>query len=560
MEPIKTKQNKIQISDELFAAKGLAEQLVTESEELKIKLAKAMQIAQDAVRAKQQFLSNISHEIRTPMNAIIGFTKVLARTELSERQQEYLTAISISTHELTLLIDDLLDLAKVDAGKMTFERTAFKLANSFSTMLHLFDTKIREKNLELIIRYDHNIPDSLIGDPVRLNQILLNLVSNAVKFTSTGKIKVEVKLLTEDEEGVSLQFSVEDTGIGIAANKLAHIFEVFQQESSGTSRLYGGTGIGLTIVKQLVEYQGGDISVKSKIDEGSTFTFKLTFSKANAEIELIRERVALKPEIDLDHIRVLVVEDIALNQSLMKILLNSFKFENDIAENGKIAIEKLQNKEYDIILMDLHMPEMNGFEATEFIRNRMNSKVPIIALTADVTTVDLAKCKAVGMDDYLSKPVDDDLLFNKIIELVKSHRSLRYIDQEGNLHSENNPPKSININHLIHRTKSNPKMMMDMISLYLSQTPPLISAMKQGLHDKDWNSLQAAVHKMIPSFSIMGISSDFENIAIKVQAYANNIQLHSEGIPDLVMQLETVCSVACKELEDEFNAIKNLNA
>jgi len=238
-----------------------------------------------------------------------------------------------------------------------------------------------------------------------------------VKFTTKGKITVSVRLVKEDEEKASIEFSIADTGIGIAENKIGKIFDNFQQASSRTSRLYGGTGLGLSIVKQLVEPQGGSIRVKSKIEKGSTFSFTLPFMKTTAEVELDTGLVDIDTEIK--NIKVLVVEDIALNQLLMKTLLDDFGFERDIASNGKIAIEKLLAKTYDIILMDLQMPEMNGFEATEYIRNTMNSKIPIIALTADVTTVDLEKCKAVGMNDYIAKPVDERLLYHKIIGLVK---------------------------------------------------------------------------------------------------------------------------------------------
>ena len=388
-----------------------------ELKEAKDKAETTTRIAEDAVKAKQQFLSNMSHEIRTPMNAIIGFTKVVLKTELSAKQKEYLTAIKMSGDSLIVLINDILDLAKVDSGKMTFEQIPFKMALSISAMLHLFETNILEKNLELIKEYDNNIPEVLVGDPVRLHQIILNLVSNAVKFTIKGKITVSVRLISEDEENVILEFAVTDTGIGIQENKMGTIFDNFQQATSGTSRLFGGTGLGLAIVKQLVESQGGSIRVKSKLEEGSTFSFILSFIKTNAEAVLETKMEELNTEIK--NIKVLVAEDIPLNQLLMKILLDEFGFEHDIANNGKIAIEKLQNNSYDIILMDLQMPEMNGFEATEYIRNTMNSKIPIIALTADVTTVDLSKCKAVGMNDYISKPVDERLLYSKIIELLK---------------------------------------------------------------------------------------------------------------------------------------------
>ena len=541
------------IETELIEAKVFAEFATLLAEDAKNKAESATLIAENAVKAKQQFLSNMSHEIRTPMNAIIGFTKVLLRTELTAKQKEYLTAIKMSGDSLIVLINDILDLAKVDAGKMVFEQIPFKIAASISAMIHLFETKIQEKNLKLITEYDINIPEVLVGDPVRLHQIILNLVSNAVKFTSFGTITVSVRLLSQDEEKVILEFAVTDTGIGIPENKIGNIFENFQQATSGTSRLYGGTGLGLAIVKQLVEPQGGTISVKSEVDKGTTFSFTLSFAKTNKEAELQAE--ITESDTEIKNIKVLVAEDIPLNQLLMKTLLDDFGFDRDIVSNGKIAIEKLQTKSYDIILMDLQMPEMNGFEATDYIRNTMNSNIPIIALTADVTTVDLAKCKAVGMNDYIAKPVDERLLYSKIIGLTKKPFQIEYIENEVLEHTK---LKCTDLEYLMRRTKSNPKLMMEMISLYLEQTPPLINAMKQSFKKNDWSSLHAAVHKMIPSFAIMGINSDFENMAKKVQDYATT-QQQSEGILEMVLKIESVCYQACDELKSEFERIKNTN-
>ena len=567
------------IATELTEAKVFAEMAAGIAEEAKSKAESATQIAEDAVKAKQQFLSNMSHEIRTPMNAIIGFTKVMLKTDLSARQTEYLNAIKTSGDALIVLIDDILDLAKVDAGKMTFEKTPFKMATSISSMLHLFETKIHEKNLELIKKYDSQIPDVLVGDPVRLHQIILNLVSNAVKFTTRGKITVSVRQLEDkDQEKARIEFAVTDTGIGIAHNTLDRIFENFQQASSGTSRLFGGTGLGLAIVKQLVEHQGGTISVTSKVGVGSTFSFVLSFQKTKAKAELERGIVELDTEIK--NIKILVVEDIALNQILMKTVLDDFGFESDIASNGRIAVEKLAKtmsdksaKPFDIILMDLQMPEMNGFEATEYIRNKMNSQIPIIALTADVTTVDLAKCNSFGINDYIAKPVDERLLYSKIVEFVKNTESEINENKEAEQSSgaiENGQVadlKCTNLEYLIRRTKSNPKLIIEMISLYLEQTPPLISVIKQSFEVRDWNLLHSAVHKIIPSFSIMGMSSDFEDMAKKIQEYAGDQYKESQAnfskqikanpsgnaeISGLVAQVEKVCGRACIELETEL--------
>jgi PAS domain S-box-containing protein len=376
------------------------------------------EVAEESAKSKQRFLSNMSHEIRTPLNSIIGFTNVVLKTELSEKQKEYLNAIKLSSDSLIVLINDILDLAKVDAGKMTFEKTPFRLCESIDSVLYLFETKLSEKNLELVKQFDPAIPKVLVGDPVRLHQIIMNLVSNAIKFTNEGKITVAAKLIDQTNDSAIIETSVSDTGIGIPSAKIKTVFSAFQQATTDTTRLYGGTGLGLAIVKQLVKAQGGEISVESEEGKGTTFRFNLPFGKTdgdvrdkNADHHITEEKVG--------NIKVLVAEDIKFNQLLMKTLLEGFGFDLEIAENGKIAVEKLQNGHFDLVLMDLQMPVMDGFTATEHMRNDLHSDVPIIALTADVTTVDVEKCKQAGMDDYISKPVDEKVLYNKIVKYVK---------------------------------------------------------------------------------------------------------------------------------------------
>ncbi|HNP17179.1 MAG TPA: ATP-binding protein [Fulvivirga sp.] len=541
------------IGKELLEAKEAAELATLVAQEAKIKAEKVAEIAENAMKSKQQFLSNMSHEIRTPMNAIIGFTKVMLKTELTAKQKEFLTSIKMSGDSLIVLINDILDLAKVDAGKMTFEKSPFKMSSSLSSMLHLFETKIREKNLTLIKKYDDNIPEVLLGDPARLHQIILNLVSNAVKFTSQGRITVSVRMLSEAEESVRVEFSIADTGIGINENKINQIFDNFHQASSDISRIYGGTGLGLAIVKQLVEAQGGSISVKSVIDVGTVFSFILDFQRTDQEA--LSEAASVDLVEDIKNIKVLVVEDIMLNQLLMKTLLDEFGFERDIAPNGLIAIEKLKEKSYDIILMDLQMPEMNGFEATEYIRNTLHSKIPIIALTADVTTVDLEKCKAVGMNDYIAKPVDDKLLYSKIVGLVAKPMPVQTAEDKEDDHTT---IKCIDLTYLKQFTKANPQIIMEMIQLYLEQTPPLIALMRESYESKDWDTLRAAVHKLIPSFSIVGIHVDFTNMAKKLQEYALAKE-YNEKMETLVLQIENVCTQACEELVEEYEMLKNGN-
>jgi PAS domain S-box-containing protein len=542
------------IAAELTEAIVYAELATGIAEEAKLKADTARTIAEDAVKAKQQFLSNMSHEIRTPMNAIIGFTKVVLKTQLSSKQFEYLNAIKTSGDALIVLINDILDLAKVDAGKMVFEQTPFKMERSIAAMLHLFEAKIHEKNLKLIKQYDERIPKVLVGDPVRLHQIILNLVSNAVKFTKAGAITVGVAVLSEDDQQVVIEFSVADTGIGITEDKMARIFENFQQATSDTSRLFGGTGLGLAIVKQLVEAQGGSISVKSKIEQGSDFSFQLSFKKTNEQTE--EESTTVQISNEIKNVSVLVVEDIALNQLLMRTLLDDFGFKCDIAANGRIGIEKLKTNSYDLILMDLQMPEMNGFEATEYIRKELKLTIPIIALTADVTTADLAKCKAVGMDDYISKPVDERLLQGKIIfYLTKVSLSQQHEkSQEGSMDS-----KVTDLTFLIKRTKSDPLLMSEMISLFLGQTTSLLKEMKEGLKTQDWKMIYAITHKIIPSLSIVGIDSSYIEMTKTLQENARN-ETNVNEIERSADTLDSILAKACKELEIELNLINNIES
>jgi two-component system CheB/CheR fusion protein len=380
-------------------------------------LMEAKESAENATKSKQQFLSNMSHEIRTPLNSIVGFTNVLLKTELGNEQEEYVQAIKTSSKSLNLLINDILDLAKVDAGRMLFEKQPFEIRESLKSILHSFNLKVKQKNLDLLNEYDSKIPLMLLGDSLRLNQIILNLISNAIKFTHKGTVLLSVKLLNEDKENVTIEFAVTDSGIGIPADKITSIFNVFEQAECSTANSYGGTGLGLAIVKQLIEAQGGSISLKSELSKGSTFSFTLPFGKTNVKPEA--ETEILQQDSEIKNLRILVAEDVALNQLLIKIILSDFGFEHEIVENGKIAIEKLKTNTYDIILMDLQMPEMNGFEATDYIRKTMKSQIPIIALTADVTKADVSKCKEFGLDDYIPKPINENLLYSKIVELVK---------------------------------------------------------------------------------------------------------------------------------------------
>ncbi len=550
----------------VIIARDVTAQRIFENELIEAKKSAEQErhIAEAAVKAKQQFLSNMSHEIRTPMNAIIGFTKVIMKTDLNEKQKEYLGAIKTSGDTLIVLINDILDLAKVDAGKMTFSHIPFNLSASIAAMLHMFETKLEENGLKLIRKYDQGIPEVLVGDPVRLHQIIMNLMSNAAKFTKNGAITVDVRLIGEDADKVTIEFAIEDTGIGIAENKLESIFENFQQASSGTSRVFGGTGLGLAIVKQLIEAQGGSIQVKSQMGQGSRFSFTLDFKKTKAKAETETEKNFI-PEVGIQNIKVLVVEDVPLNQLLMKTLLLEFGFESDVADNGKIALEKLKTNRYDIVLMDLQMPEMNGFETTEQIRKNMNLQMPIIALTADVTSVDGEKCKLAGMNDYISKPIDETILYEKIIRHLKTagHRKIaREGKKEEKKEEKKQRKRCTDLNYLKELTRNSTDAIREMIEIYLVQTPQLIKTMKLAMDNQNWDSLKIAAHSIRPSFSIMGIAPEFENSAETMETQAASLcdkkaigsveKETTDLLWTLFLKIEAVCLQACAELKKEL--------
>lgn len=386
-------------------------------------LEKANIIAEQSKTAKQMFLASMSHEIRTPLNSIIGFQQLLKDTPLNDEQQEYVESIDFAGRNLLIIINDILDLSKIESGKFEFDETEINISDITKSVITLVSNRAKEKNIKLFISQDPAIPNDLYGDSARLSQILLNLIGNAVKFTEKGEIKIITQLLEETKDRVLCEFLVEDTGIGIPENKLETIFESFSQASAATSQKYGGTGLGLTISKHLVEMQGGTIDVKSKVGKGSTFSFKLNFKKASSHhlIPNIGTPITkLKNEPD-KKLSILLAEDVQLNQRLVTKIMEKWGHHLDIADNGKIAIEKIKLNDYDLILMDIQMPEMDGYQATTYIRSMADESkqsIPIIALTAHASHAEAEKCLNLGMNAYVAKPFNQQQLQNVINQLT----------------------------------------------------------------------------------------------------------------------------------------------
>jgi PAS domain S-box-containing protein len=417
------------MEEELVHANQVAEHSLLKANKAFNQLMKAKKELEETMKVKEQFLANMSHEIRTPMNAIVGFTDILLKTNLTADQKQYIEAIKTSGDNLLVIINDILDFSKMQSGKFSFEKIEMSLSQLISTLTELMLPKSMEKDIRLSTRIEKNVPDRLIGDPTRLNQVLLNLVGNAIKFTEKGEVKVRVELLSETEEDVEILFSVTDTGIGIEEKKLTTVFEEFTQERNETTRKYGGTGLGLTIAKQLVELQGGRMWAKSRVGEGSTFNFSLKFrKKLGDQSEKGKSSDGAYPEEKVEGLNILLVEDNMLNQILAKKVLTDWNWKVELAENGLIALEKLKEQDFDVILMDIQLPEMDGYEATRQIRSTFanpKSSVPIIAMTAHAMAGEADKCHKAGMDDYISKPFDPKILYSKIVDNIKRNNSLK---------------------------------------------------------------------------------------------------------------------------------------
>jgi signal transduction histidine kinase/CheY-like chemotaxis protein len=397
--------------DELIQIISYLQKQIVKTKELENELIKAKEVAENLAHAKTEFLSVMSHEIRTPLNAIIGYIHLLQHEEPLPHQLEFLRILQISADNLLSLINDVLDFAKIEEGKVVFSEKDTNLKQLILNLKHAYRIRAQEKGLTLTLDFDLEIPEYLMVDDVRLTQILNNLLSNALKFTSKGGIALEVKLTNETTDSVELLFSVSDTGIGINPDKQKMIFERFTQENSNITREYGGSGLGLTIIKKLLQLQNSDIQLESQAGKGSRFYFTLTFKKG--ESKRITNTETNNQVEDLKGIRVLLVEDVIFNIMLAQKLLGNWNAQVVSAENGLIAVEKMKEQDFDLILMDLQMPIMDGFTASAKIRE-FNTITPIIAMTASTSADVQTKVYECGINDYCSKPLHPNNLYKKI--------------------------------------------------------------------------------------------------------------------------------------------------
>jgi CheY-like chemotaxis protein len=391
---------------------------ITERKRMEDEIIEAKQIADEANKAKSDFLANMSHEIRTPMNAVIGMTHLALKTELTAKQKDYLHKIQSSANSLLGIINDILDFSKIEAGKLDMESVDFNLEDVLDNLGNLISVKAQEKeDLEVLFATAQNVPRYLVGDPLRLGQILINLANNAVKFTDTGEIVVSTDLVKKNKDRITLKFSVSDTGIGLTEEQAGKLFQSFTQADTSTTRKYGGTGLGLTISKRLVEMMDGQIWVESEPGQGSTFAFTATFGLGREEV---KKRFA--PVGDLRGMKVLVVDDNPTSREILRDMLESFSFEVTLAATGQEGITEIEkadkDKPFDLVIMDWKMPGMDGIEASKHIKENPNIKhIPqVVMVTAYGREEVMQKAEKIGLDGFLLKPVSPSVLFDTIIQ------------------------------------------------------------------------------------------------------------------------------------------------
>lgn len=533
-----------------FAISGYVD--ITERKKNELELQTAKEEAEQSSRAKERFLANMSHEIRTPLNAIIGFAGLLSKSSLTADQKQYNEAISSASESLLTIVNDILDFSKIEAGMMQIEQVPFSVAALLDSIEVLLGQKAKEKKIGFTIETDTNVPPMVVGDPVRLTQILLNVGGNAIKFTEKGHVRIHASVKADFPDKAMLIFRVSDTGIGISPENVTRIFERFNQESSDTTRKFGGTGLGLSIVKSLVEMHGGEIALQSELGIGSVFTLLLPYKKPTSkEMAMFQEDAPSDDAGLLKGLSVLVAEDNVLNQKLVERLLQDMGLSVDIAANGKAAVEMITSRPYDFVLMDMQMPVMDGYEAATTIRQQLKSDVPIIAMTAHAMQGEKEKCLRLGMNDYIAKPLRIKELHEKLTKVRRGETIHRQGEKSGGKDYANG--SEIDFTYLMEATGGNNEFISELLTMCMKSITEDIAILLDASEHRDMGRVKHISHKMQSTSSMAGVKTLTETLK-RIELLTRESFEYSESIAELVkdarMQAEFAVQVIQKELDE----------
>ncbi|MPM61580.1 Sensor histidine kinase RcsC [bioreactor metagenome] len=472
----------------------------------------------------------MSHEIRTPLNAIIGFNDLLKHSLLNQEQEKHVDIVRIASQNLMVILNDILDVSKLESGQLVLENQPICIKEIIDNVINLQSQKAKNKGLKLLLSIDQDIPLNVIGDSTRISQVLINLIDNAIKFTTEGYVELKVIELAR-KNGISLlRFNIKDTGIGIDKEKQKMIFDRFSQAESSTTRIFGGTGLGLNIAKMIVEMYGGKIELQSELGKGAEFYFEISLPISNSiEVSSTLETKTVNSNASLAGKSILVVEDNELNKMLASSYLKKNGAIVDLADNGAIALEKVKQKNYDIILMDLQMPVMDGYTATKIIRQELKSELPIVACSAHSSTVENDNCIKMGMNGYISKPYSENTLISVLSSffIEKSNTKKELINSKITINFDQDDFNKILGNIAIEHGKEFVEMMLE---VYLRRIPQDIIEMEQALKNQDREVIRSKAHLLAGSLSSLNFevgtklaknvensvfSKDFETINLK---------------------------------------------
>lgn len=511
---------------------------ITELKDKENELKIAKETAEKSALVKQQFLANMSHEIRTPINVILGLSDLLGGTQLNNNQTKDLEAIKSSANQLLYIINDILDISKIESGKIELRKETFDLYDLIENLQIQFKPLADRKFISFNIQISDFVPRYIIGDEYRLQQILNNLISNAIKFTPEGRVNISIKPAQLDTSNCILEFDIVDNGIGIAKSDQARIFENFIQASNNNSRKYGGTGLGLSIVKQLVTLYNGNIKFISDLNKGTTFTVAIPFEVSNIN-RLSIETISPEGEQNiLYNKRLLLVEDNELNKVVAGRYLEKWHVNYDVAENGIIAVELASTNNYDAILMDIQMPQMDGYQATQLIRTlnkSLNKQTPIIGLTAHAIAGEKEKCLNAGMNDYLAKPFKPNDLLWKITSAINENSSRK--------------KQNYNLNYLLEISADNPEFLKKSLTVFLSETPKIFKELKRSVENKNYSDYKFNSHKIKSNFHIIGAHDTYTKIESIGKSFQEN---KSHEIEEIEKEVNYICS----DLTNELNKLK----